>query len=53
MNPRLIAYICFFIALPLFAQSAAGLAGISGVVRDPSGASVPPPWGRGLATRSP
>ena len=29
------------LAAPVFAQSAAGLAGISGVVRDPSGASVP------------
>lgn len=30
-----------FLSVPAFAQAAAGVAGISGVVRDPSGASVP------------
>ncbi len=30
-----------FLSVPAFAQVAAGVAGISGVVRDPSGASVP------------
>jgi hypothetical protein len=30
-----------FLAAPVFAQSAAAEAGISGIVRDPSGAAVP------------
>jgi len=33
--------VCLVLAAVAWAQSAAGLAGISGVVRDPSGASVP------------
>ncbi len=35
------SWVCFFLAVPAFAQSAAGVAGITGVVRDPSGAPVP------------
>jgi outer membrane receptor protein involved in Fe transport len=35
------AVVLLLLAVPAFGQSAAGLAGISGVVRDPSGASVP------------
>src|SRR4029077_10495955 len=38
---RLIASLLVFVSAPAFAQSAAGLAGISGVVRDSSGAVVP------------
>src|SRR5579871_6681162 len=37
----LAAVVLLLLAVPVFGQSAAGLAGISGVVRDPSGASVP------------
>jgi outer membrane receptor protein involved in Fe transport len=33
--------VVLFLSAPVFAQSAAGVAGISGVVRDPSGAVVP------------
>lgn len=33
--------VLFFLSVPAFAQQAAGLAGISGIVQDPSGASVP------------
>ena len=36
-----LAAVVFLVAVPAFAQSAAGVAGISGVVRDASGASVP------------
>ena len=37
----LLLLLLLFVAHTLFAQSAAGVAGISGVVRDPSGAVVP------------
>ena len=36
-----IASLAMFLSVTACAQSASGLAGISGVVRDPSGASVP------------
>ena len=35
------AALCLFVCAPIFAQSSAGVAGISGVVKDASGASVP------------
>jgi len=41
MKVKFSAPIFLLLAAPVFAQSTAGLAGISGVVRDPSGASVP------------
>ena len=41
MNWKAIAPLLVFLSAPLFAQSAAGVAAISGVVRDPSGAVVP------------
>ena len=41
MKLGLTTCVCLLATLPVFAQSVAGLAGISGVVRDPSGASVP------------
>ena len=41
MQPRLAAAIVIFVATTAFAQSTAGLAGISGIVRDATGAVVP------------
>jgi outer membrane receptor protein involved in Fe transport len=41
MNVKFLAPFFLLLAAPVFAQSAAGVAGISGVVRDPSGASIP------------
>ena len=41
MNCKLIASLLLFLSVPVFAQSAGGVAGISGVVRDPSGAAIP------------
>ena len=41
MNLRLIVSLLLLVCAPAWAQSAAGLAAISGVVRDPSGAAVP------------
>ncbi len=43
MRSRLTAWLVLllFVTAPMFAQSAAGVAAISGVVRDPSGAVVP------------
>jgi hypothetical protein len=41
MHLRLVASLLLFVSAPAFAQSAAGLAVISGVVRDASGAVVP------------
>ena len=43
MRSRLSAFlgVLLFVSAPVFAQSAGGVAGISGVVRDPSGAVVP------------
>ncbi len=41
MNVKVSAALFLLLTAPVFAQSAAGLAGISGVVKDPSGASVP------------
>jgi len=41
MRSKLAASLFFFVSAPAFAQQAAGLSGISGVVRDASSASVP------------
>jgi hypothetical protein len=41
MQPRLAAAIVIFVGTTAFAQSTAGLAGISGIVRDATGAVVP------------
>jgi outer membrane receptor protein involved in Fe transport len=41
MKVQLLAPLFLLLAAPVFAQSAAGVAGISGVVRDPSGAYIP------------
>ena len=41
MKVKFSAPLFLLLAAPVFAQSAAGLAGISGVVRDPSGALIP------------
>jgi outer membrane receptor protein involved in Fe transport len=41
MRPKLLASLLVFVCASAFAQSVGGLAGISGVVRDPSSASVP------------
>ncbi|HEV2445423.1 MAG TPA: TonB-dependent receptor [Candidatus Sulfopaludibacter sp.] len=41
MNWKAAASLFVFLSVPVFAQSAAGMAGISGVVRDASGAVVP------------
>jgi outer membrane receptor protein involved in Fe transport len=41
MNLKFIAVLSLALSAPVFAQSAAGVAGISGIVRDPSGAVVP------------
>jgi hypothetical protein len=41
MNFKAVASLLLCLSAPIFAQSAAGVAGITGVVRDPSGAVVP------------
>jgi hypothetical protein len=41
MRSNLMAYLVLLAAAPVFAQTTAGLAAISGVVRDPSGVAVP------------
>ena len=41
MRSLLAVPLVVFLSVPMFAQSAAGLAGISGVVRDPSSSSIP------------
>ena len=50
MNLRSLVTICLLGAASLFGQSAAGVAGISGTLRDPSGAPVP--WGKIVITSS-
>ena len=41
MKFQYFAALCLFVCAPIFAQSSAGVAGISGVVKDATGASVP------------
>jgi len=41
MKSNTVAWLWLFLSVPAFAQSAAGVAGITGVVRDPSSAPVP------------